>query len=102
MYYSDKAVYADANGKVVAGDSPDAAFLVVAAGGTITDEQAAKYGLTGGAKADPHAFHDNTVTEKELKNLQSVVEDRVTAREADAKAEKDLLAAKPAKADGKK
>ena len=46
MYTSEVAVYADSEGNVVPEDSPDAATLVVAAGGTITDEEAAKYGLT--------------------------------------------------------
>jgi len=53
MYTSETAVYANSEGEVVPADSPDAATLVVAAGGTITDEEAAKYGLTdeeGGAK----------------------------------------------------
>jgi hypothetical protein len=52
MYTSDVNVYADSEGNIVSEDSPDAATLVVAAGGTITDEEAAKYGLTdeGGTK----------------------------------------------------
>jgi hypothetical protein len=52
MYTSETAVYANSDGEVVPEDSPDAAYLVVAAGGTITDEEAAKYGLTddGAAK----------------------------------------------------
>ena len=46
MYTSETAIYADSEGNIVPEDSPDAATLVVAAGGTITDEEAAKYGLT--------------------------------------------------------
>jgi hypothetical protein len=52
VYTSETAIYADSEGNIVPEDSPEAATLVVAAGGTITDEEAAKYGLTdeGGAK----------------------------------------------------
>lgn len=51
MYTSEVDVYANSEGEVVPADSPDAAILVVAAGGTITDEEAAKYGLTDDSTA---------------------------------------------------
>jgi hypothetical protein len=51
MYTSEVDVYANSEGEVVPADSPDAAILVVAAGGTITDEEAAKYGLTNESAA---------------------------------------------------
>lgn len=52
--YADKRYYADAKGKIVPEGSTDAAFLVVGAGGEITDEMVEKYGsgLRGGTRAE--------------------------------------------------
>jgi hypothetical protein len=60
MYQSDKRLCLDsAREKIVDCDSSDAAFLLVAEGGEIPDEEARKYGLVGGieskAVAEPPA-----------------------------------------------
>jgi hypothetical protein len=51
VYTAEENIYADSEGNIVPEDSPEAATLVVAAGGTITDEEAAKYGLTDDSTA---------------------------------------------------
>lgn len=52
MYTADKRIYlngpiADPHSQVVAEDDPSAAVLLVAEGGTLTDEVAARFGLEG-------------------------------------------------------
>ncbi len=42
---SDKDLYADADDKIVAGDSADAAFLVARAGSPIPESLAERYGI---------------------------------------------------------
>lgn len=54
-YTSDKRLYLDADGNVVE-DEATAVSLLVGEGGTMSDEDAVKYGLTGkAAKADAKA-----------------------------------------------
>jgi hypothetical protein len=97
-YSSNKALYANADGELCAADDPDVLEMVVAAGGTISDKRAAAFGLKGEGdkRADDGTFHDNTVTPRELKSLQETARRSAEARDADAEAQKRLLAAKPA------
>lgn len=44
-FVSDKRLYLDADGNVVAADNPKRAKLLVAEGGVLSQEQAEKYGL---------------------------------------------------------
>lgn len=46
-YIAKERLYLDADGNVVGADDPNRATLLVGKGGTLTAEQAAKYGLTG-------------------------------------------------------
>jgi hypothetical protein len=71
MYTSETAIYADSEGNVVPEDSPDAAIMVVAAGGTITDEEAAKYGLT-----DESAASDEGAASKVAERSAAPTEDK--------------------------
>lgn len=61
MYKSDKRLYTTADrSRVVDEDDPEAAVLLVAEGGEISDEEAARLGLTGkrAAKApEPAVVH---------------------------------------------
>ncbi len=46
VYTSDKRLYVNADrSKIVSEDSPDAAYLLVAEGGELPDDEAAKYKL---------------------------------------------------------
>jgi hypothetical protein len=49
-YTADRRLYLDRDGNVVEADSPDRATLLVAEGGTLSTEDAARYGLNQGAK----------------------------------------------------
>jgi hypothetical protein len=52
-FRSDKRLYVNADkSKVVDEDSPEAAYLLVGAGGSVSDEDAKKYGLKKQAKAE--------------------------------------------------
>jgi hypothetical protein len=54
MYKSEKRLYVTADrSRVVEEDDPQAAMLLVAEGGEIQDEEAARLGLTGKKKAEP-------------------------------------------------
>lgn len=52
VYVSDKRLYRTQDGDVVPEGHPDAAFLLVPEGGMLSDEDAERYGLKGGAKPD--------------------------------------------------
>lgn len=53
VYVSDKRLHVNSDkSKVVPEDHPDAAYLLVAEGGELSDEEAAKYGLDKGKKAE--------------------------------------------------
>ncbi len=54
-YTADKRLCIDAEGKVVDCESEQAARLLVGQGGTLTDVEAEKYGLTAEAKAQAPA-----------------------------------------------
>lgn len=47
MYTSDKRIYVDDADNIVNEDDPKAARLLVAEGGTLSEEEATRYGLTG-------------------------------------------------------
>jgi hypothetical protein len=49
-YTADRRLYLDKGGNVVEADSPDRATLLVAEGGTLSTEDAARYGLHQDAK----------------------------------------------------
>lgn len=52
-YTADRNIYLNADrSKVVEEDSPDAAFLLVAEGSELSDEEAAEYGLKSSRKAE--------------------------------------------------
>lgn len=62
-YTSDKRLYLTREGEVVEEGDERAATLLVGAGGQLSDEQAAQYGLTGKREAAPqeapkHADHN--------------------------------------------
>ena len=54
-YTSDKRLYLTRDGQVVEEGDERAATLLVGAGGQLSDEQAAQYGLNGKADATPQA-----------------------------------------------
>lgn len=55
VYTSDKRLHVNSDrSKIVAEDDPDVGYLLVAEGGELSDDEAAKYGL-GTSKADTKA-----------------------------------------------
>lgn len=64
-YTSDKRLCLSADGKVVDCDSPQAASVLVGEGGTLSDEDAKKYGLVAAAakkvQAEPEAPEQKAV-----------------------------------------
>lgn len=70
MYTADKRLYVNADGtKVVDEDSPDAASLLIAEGGELSDEDAKKYGLknTAESKAEHAPSEDKAERGPQLK-----------------------------------
>lgn len=69
VYTSDKALYVNADkSRVVPGDSPEAAFLLVGEGGQLSDEDAAKYGLTKPETKEAKPAADKAVKAADVSN----------------------------------
>lgn len=51
MYTATERLYLDAEGKVVKADDPNRTSLLVAAGGSLTDAEARRYGLLDAPEA---------------------------------------------------
>lgn len=67
VYHTSERLYEDVDGNLCAEDDPNVYALVAPAGGELTDDVAARYGLKGGGVKFVPAFHDNTLTPRELK-----------------------------------
>lgn len=81
QFTSDRRIYLNTDkSAVVDEDSPDAAFLLVAEGGVVSEEDAKKYGLKAPAKAaEPEPGDDPNVMSESKAVKQSQVEDKSIA-----------------------
>lgn len=68
-FRSDKRLYVNADkSKVVEEDSPEAAFLLVGEGGTVSDEDAKKYGLKAPQRTEVTEVESESKQEPEPEN----------------------------------
>jgi hypothetical protein len=82
-FLSDKRLYLNADkSKVVEEDDPDASYLLVAAGGQVSDEHAKQYGLKAKEKAEAKAEEKAESEPAETKQVSAPPENKSRSAEA--------------------